>query len=303
MSKKVFNQIKNLLTEARNPDTRNIDTLSTLQILKLINSEDKKIAKAVEKILPDIAKGVELIVDSLKNEGRVFYIGAGTSGRLGVLDAAECPPTFGTSPNMIKGIIAGGKRSLVLSREGAEDNKKMGKSDIRKNKVRKNDVVIGIAASKRTPYVLSALSQAKKIGAKTIFIFCNPASSIKAEVDVNISPLLGPEVIMGSTRMKAGTAQKMILNMLTTCSMIRIGKVYQNMMVDLKATSEKLLERSKRIIMLATGVSYKKAENYLKEADNSVKTALVMILVKADKEEAKRRLKKAQGFVRKAIEK
>jgi len=302
LSRKVFNQIKGLLTEARNPYTKNIDTLSTLQILKLINREDKKVARAVERVLPEIAQGVKLLVNCLSGGGRVFYIGAGTSGRLGVLDAAECPPTFGTCPDTIKGIIAGGRRSLVLSREGAEDNRKAGRLDIRINKVRKNDVVIGIAASRRTPYVLSALRQAKRIGAKTIFIFCNPAPSSRIRVNVGISPLLGPEVIMGSTRMKAGTAQKMILNMLTTCSMIRIGKVYQNMMVDLKTTSEKLLERSKRVVMLASGVSYKKAETCLKEADNSVKIALVMILSKVDKREARRRLNKAQGFVRGAIE-
>jgi len=302
LSRKVFNQIKDLVTEARNPDTKRIDSLSVLQILKLINHEDKKVASSVEEVLPQIAKGVDLIVNSLKNKGRLFYIGAGTSGRLGVLDAAECPPTFGTSPDMIKGIIAGGKRSLILSREGAEDNKKAGRLDIRKNKVRKKDVVIGIAASKRTPYVLFALKEAKKIGAKTIFIFCNPISSTNIKVDVAISPVLGPEVIMGSTRMKAGTAQKMILNMLSTASMIRLGKVYENMMVDLRATSQKLIERSKRIVMLATGVNYKKAEAYLNKADGHVKTALVMILAKADKTEAKERLKKTQGFVREAIQ-
>jgi N-acetylmuramic acid 6-phosphate etherase len=301
MSKKVFNQIKDLVTEARNPKTRRIDASSTLQILKLINQEDKKVAKAVEKAIPDVAKGVSLMVNSLRNKGRVFYIGAGTSGRLGVLDAAECPPTFGTLPNMIKGIIAGGKRSLILSREGAEDNSEAGRLDIRKNKVKKGDVIIGIAASKRTPYVLSALKEARRIGAKTIFIYCNPISSANIKVDVAISLILGPEVIMGSTRMKAGTAQKMILNMLSTASMIKLGKVYENMMVDLKGTSQKLVERSKRIIMLATGVNYKKAEAYLNKADGHVKTALVMILASVDKREAKRRLAMAQGFVRETI--
>lgn len=302
MSRKVFNQIKNLVTEARNPKTRRIDTSSTLQILKLINQEDKKIAKVIEKVLPQVAKGVNLIVNSLRNEGRLFYIGAGTSGRLGVLDAAECPPTFGTSPDIIKGIIAGGKRSLILSREGAEDDEKAGRFDIRKNKIKKGDVVVGIAASKRTPYVLFALKEAKKIGAKTIFVFCSPLSSVKIGPDVTISPILGPEVVMGSTRMKAGTAQKMILNMLTTASMIRLGKVYENMMVDLKATSQKLIERSKRIIMLATGVSYGKAEYYLNKADGHVKTALVMVLAKVSRYEAKKRLERNRGFVRRAVE-
>ncbi len=301
MSKTVFNQIKDLTTEARNPRTENIDSLSIPQILKLINREDEKVANSVERILPAIAKGVDLIVDSFKKGGRLFYVGAGTSGRLGVLDAAECPPTFGTSPSLIKGIIAGGKRSLILSREGAEDDRDAGRLDIRKNKIRKGDVVVGIAASKRTPYVLAALRESKRIGAGTIFVFCNPPSPSNINVDVSISPLPGPEAIMGSTRMKAGTAQKMILNMLTTASMIRLGKVYGNMMVDLRATSEKLLERSKRIVMLATKVSYKQSELYLKRADGSVKTAIVMILAKVDKHEAQQRLARNHGFVRKAI--
>ena len=308
MSKKVFNQIIDLVTEERNPDTLDIDTKSTLQILELINKEDKKVALAVEKEIPNIAKAVDLIVNAFRNKGRLFYIGAGTSGRLGVLDAAECPPTFGTPPGMIKGIIAGGRRTLVRSKEGVEDDFKAGAKDLGKNKITKKDVVVGIAASRRTPYVLGALERAKKVGAKTIFIFCNPisrhrirASQLKTKVDVAISPILGPEVIAGSTRMKAATAQKMILNMLTTTSMIKLGKVYQNLMVDLQARSEKLVERSKRIIMMATGVGYKKAEKYLERAGGVVKTALVMILADVDKKTAEKRLKKAGGFVAKAI--
>ncbi len=301
LGKKVFNQIKDLVTEERNPGTFDIDTKSTLQILKLINKEDKKVALAVEKEIPNIAKAVDLIVNAFKNKGRLFYVGAGTSGRLGVLDAAECPPTFGTNPGMIKGIIAGGRRTLVRSKEGVEDDFEAGAKDVGRNKVSAKDVVVGVAASRRTPYVLGALEKAKRVGAKTVFIFCNPTPKLKTRVDVAISPILGPEVIAGSTRMKAGTAQKMILNMLTTASMIKLGKVYQNLMVDLQARSEKLEERSKRIIMMATGANYKKAERYLEKADGKVKTALVMILANVDKETARKKLRKAKSFVTKAI--
>jgi N-acetylmuramic acid 6-phosphate etherase len=302
LSKKVFNQIKELVTEERNPDTFDIDTKSTLQILKSISKEDKKVALAVEKEIPNIARAVDLIVNAFKNKGRLFYVGAGTSGRLGVLDAAECPPTFGTSPGMIRGIIAGGRRTLVRSKEGVEDDFMAGAKDLGRNKISKKDVVVGIAASRRTPYVLGALEKAREVGAKTIFIFCNPTSKLKTKVDVAISPILGPEVIAGSTRMKAGTAQKMILNMLTTASMIKMGKVYQNLMVDLQARSEKLKERSKRIIMMTTGVDYKKAKEYLEKADGKVKTALVMLLANVDKKTAEKRLKETGGFIAKAID-
>jgi N-acetylmuramic acid 6-phosphate etherase len=301
LSRRVFEEIKGLITEKRNRKTLFIDRKSTLEILKLINSEDKKVAFCVEKTLPSIAKGVELIVKALKNGGRLFYVGAGTSGRLGVLDAAECPPTFGTNPKMIKGIISGGYKTLIRSQEGVEDKYFQGKEDIRKNKITEKDVVVGIAASRRTPYVLGALEQAKKLKAKTIFIFCNPLKNLKIKTDVSINPVVGSEVIMGSTRMKSGTAQKMVLNMLSTASMVKLGKVYQNMMVDLRATSEKLLERSKRIIMIATGVDYHLAEKYLKKADGSVKEALVMILANIDKKEAEKRLRKAGGFIYQAI--
>jgi len=267
----------------------------------VINAEDKKVPKTIERELPQIAKGVELIVRAFKKGGRLFYIGAGTSGRLGVLDAAECPPTFGTDPKMIKGIIAGGYKCLIRSKEGVEDNLKAGAMDLKKVGLKKEDVVVGVAASKRTPYVLGALKYAKKVKAKTIFVFCNPGKGLKVKPDVVISPVLGPEVITGSTRMKAGTAQKLILNMLTTCSMIKMGKVYQNLMVDLQAKSQKLSERSKRIIMEVTGVNYKQAEKYLYLSGGKVKTALVMILCKVDRVEAEKRLKKAGGFVRKAL--
>ena len=303
MSRKVFEEIKNLVTESRNPATFDIDSKSTLQILKLINAEDQKVPLAVEKQIPQIARGVELIVKAFKKGGKLIYIGAGTSGRLGVLDAAECPPTFGTDPKMIKGIIAGGFKSLIRSREGVEDNLRAGEKDLKRAGLKRGDVVVGIAASKRTPYVLGALTYAKKVGAKTIFIFCNPIKGLKVKPDVIISPVLGPEVVTGSTRMKAGTSQKLVLNMLSTASMIKIGKVYGNLMVDLQAKSQKLTERSKRIIMLVTGVNYKQAEKYLRLSEGSVKTSLVMILLNVDRKEAEKRLKKAGGFVRKAVAK
>jgi len=301
LAKAVFEQIKDLVTEQRNPKTMDIDSGSTLKILRLINQEDKKVPYGVEKELPQIAKAVDLVVDSLKNGGRLFYIGAGTSGRLGVLDAAECPPTFGTNPEMIQGVIAGGKGTLIRSKEGVEDNYQAGASDLKKRGITRKDVVVGIAASRRTPYVLGGLEYAKKIKARTIFIFCNPTSELAITPDVVISPVLGPEVLAGSTRMKAGTAQKLILNMLTTVAMIKLGKVYQNLMVDLKATSQKLKERAKRIVMLVTGIDYEQAEKYLERADYQVKTALVMILGKVDKNEANKSLKAADGLVKGAL--
>jgi N-acetylmuramic acid 6-phosphate etherase len=302
LSKKVFFQIEKALTEQRNPRTFKIDTLPTLEILKLINTEDHKPALAVRKELKSIARAVELVTAALKKGGRLFYLGAGTSGRLGVLDAAECPPTFGTDPKQIRGVIAGGYRTLIRSREGVEDNLKAGAADLRRVRLSRKDVVTGIAASKRTPYVLGGLQYAKRVGAKTVFIYCNPNFKADFKADVEICPKVGPEVITGSTRMKAGTAQKMVLNLISTAAMIKLGKVYQNLMVDLRATSQKLVERSKRTIMLVTGVSYSTAEKYLKSSGGSVKTALVMILAKLDKKEAEKRLQKAQGFVRTAIE-
>jgi N-acetylmuramic acid 6-phosphate etherase len=302
LSRKVFREIQSALTEQRNPKSFKIDTLSTLEILDLINREDRKPALAVQRELKKIAKAVEIVVKALKSGGRLFYLGAGTSGRLGVLDAAECPPTFGTDPKQIRGIIAGGYGTLIRSKEGVEDNFKAGEQGLKKVKLNKGDVVIGIAASKRTPYVLGALQYAKKVGSKTIFIYCNPNFRTSFKADLEICPKVGPEVITGSTRMKAGTAQKMVLNLISTAAMIKLGKVYQNLMVDLQATSQKLVERSKRTIMLVTGVNYQTAQKYLKLSGGSVKTALVMILGKCSKTEALGRLKQAGGFVRKALE-
>lgn len=298
----VFEELAGLVTEARNPATRDIDTKSVEEILRLINREDKKVPLCVEREIPYIAQAVEIVVNALRRGGRLFYIGAGTSGRLGVLDAAECPPTYGTDPEMIQGVIAGGYPALVQSIEGVEDQKEQGIEDLKARGFNKKDVACGIAASRRTPYVLGAIQWARTIGAKTIYITSNPRSEMKVAVDVAICPVVGPEVIMGSTRMKAGTAQKLVLNMLTTTTMIRLGKVYQNMMVDLQMKSKKLEERSKRTMMMVTGVDYQKAEEVLAEAGGHVKTALVMILAKLSREEAEKRLKKSHGFVRKALE-
>ncbi|MCX7874745.1 MAG: N-acetylmuramic acid 6-phosphate etherase [Melioribacteraceae bacterium] len=300
--KKLFEEIAALSTEQRNKNSMNIDLASTSEILKIINNEDKIVPFAVEKELPFIEQAVEIIVNAIKNGGRLLYFGAGTSGRLGVVDASECPPTYGTPYGLIEGYIAGGKEAMFRAQEGAEDYEENGANDVIKAKVNNKDVVCGIAASRRTPYVIGAVKKAKELGAKTLYITCTPRSTFNIDnVDVPICVDVGPEVIMGSTRMKSGTAQKLVLNMLTTASMIRLGKVYENMMIDLQMTNKKLEERSKRIVMTITGVNYDKAEEYLKKAKGHVKTALVMILANVDYNEAQLRLIKADGFVRKAI--
>ncbi len=302
-TKTLFTELSKLTTEQRNPHSMDIDASSTEEILKIINDEDKTIPYAVEKELPYIAQAVELIVKALKNGGRLLYFGAGTSGRLGVIDASECPPTFGTPYGMIEGYIAGGKEAMFRAQEGAEDYEENGAKDILLAQVNNKDVVCGIAASRRTPYVIGAVKKAKELGATTLYITCNPRKDFNIkEVDVAICPYVGPEVIMGSTRMKSGTAQKLVLNMLTTTSMIRMGKVYENMMIDLQMTNKKLFERSKKIVMTITGVSYDEAAKYLQQAGGHVKTALVMIKAGVNADDARERLIKADGFVRKAIE-
>jgi N-acetylmuramic acid 6-phosphate etherase len=298
---KLFDELKNLVTERRNPKTSEIDSNSIEEILHIINGEDKQIPYVVEKEIPYIKQAVEILVQAFKNGGRLIYIGAGTSGRLGVLDASECPPTFGTDPEMIRGLIAGGPAALVRSQEGVEDKREQGALDLMKLNFTTRDVACGIAASRRTPYVVGAIEKAREIGAKTIFITCTPREEMNLQVDVAICPVVGPEVIMGSTRMKSGTAQKLVLNMLTTTTMIRLGKVYGNMMVDLQMTSKKLVERSKRTVMIVTDVDYETAEKVLKEANGHVKTALVMILKHVSQEEAQKRLKLSDGFVRGAL--
>lgn len=308
--KELFEQLKRLSTEQRNPASMDIDARSISDILIMINTEDKRVAVAVEKELEYIGKAVEIVVRSLKSGGRLLYAGAGTSGRLGVLDAAECPPTYGTPPEMVQGMIAGGEKAMFRSQEGAEDKQENGARDIEERNVNEKDVVCGIAASLRTPYVIGAVKEAKRLGAKTLYVTTNSRTrfyspeftEVSKVVDVAICPEVGPEVIMGSTRMKSGTAQKLVLNMITTAAMVRLGKVYENMMIDLQMTNEKLRERSKRIVMTITGVEYEEAADYLEKAGGHVKTALVMIKANVGRDEAQRRLKRADGFVRAAID-
>lgn len=278
-----------------------LDQLDTEGILRLINMEDKLVPLAVEREIPYIARAVELIVESMKKGGRLLYFGAGTSGRLGVVDASECPPTFGTDPRQVVGIMAGGQAAMFRSQEGAEDNEAQGRKDVDAHGVTGVDTVCGIAASRRTPYVVAAVARARELGARTIYVTTNPRSEFNLAVDVAICPEVGPEVVMGSTRMKSGTAQKLVLNMLTTATMVMLGKVYQNMMVDLQLTNNKLVERSKRIIMMATGVDYPTAAEYLQQAGGHVKTAIVMIAAGVSVDEARRRIAKADGFVRAAM--
>lgn len=297
----LFSELQHLATEQRNPASRNIDLASVRKILEIIHAEDRKVPDAVRTEIPYIAEAVELIVDAFQQDGRLFYAGAGTSGRLGIVDASECPPTFGSDPEMVQGIIAGGPAAVFRSQEGAEDLESNGVDALTEAGVRPPDVVCGIAASRRTPFVVGAIRHARAIGCNTIYITCNPRQHFDLEVDVAICPVVGPEVIMGSTRMKSGTAQKLVLNMLTTASMIRLGKVYENMMVDLQTTNAKLVERSKRTVMTVTGVSYAEAAELLDRAKGHVKTALVMHLAGVGAEEAARRLEKAGGFVRAAI--
>lgn len=295
-------QLAGLLTEQRNPRSMRLDTLSTEGILRLINTEDKLVPLAVEREIPYIARAVELIVESLKRGGRLLYFGAGTSGRLGVVDASECPPTFGTDPQLVVGVMAGGHPAMFRSQEGAEDNEEQGRKDVDTHTVGPDDTVCGIAASRRTPYVVAAVSHARSRGARTIYITTNPRKEFDLDVDVAICPEVGPEVLMGSTRMKSGTAQKLVLNMMTTTAMVRLGKVFENMMVDLQLTNRKLVERSKRIVMMATGVDYPTAAGFLERAGGHVKTALVMIRAGVDADEARRRIARAGGFVRGAID-
>jgi N-acetylmuramic acid 6-phosphate etherase len=301
MSQDLSNALARLLTEQRNPVSMNLDQMSTEEILTLINSQDKLVPVAVEKEIPYIAQAAEFVVNSLSRGGRLLYFGAGTSGRLGVVDASECPPTFGTPPEQVVGIMAGGHAAMFKSQEGAEDNEAQGRKDVDAQNVGPLDTVCGIAASRRTPYVVAAVARAKELGARTIYVTTNPRADFDLNVDVAICPEVGPEVLMGSTRMKSGTAQKLVLNMLTTSAMIKLGKVYENMMVDLQLTNKKLVERSKRILMMATSVDYETAADFLQRADGHVKSAIVMIKTGVSLAEARKRIAAADGFVRKAI--
>jgi len=294
--------LKALTTESQNEQTMQIDTAQPMDILRMMNEEDKKIAQAVENVLQDVEVAVNYAFESFKQGGRLIYMGAGTSGRLGVLDAVECPPTFSTDPSMVQGIIAGGENAFIKAVEGAEDKPEAGVEDLKKIGLNEKDTVIGIAASGRTPYIIGALKYARSVKAKTVALSCNENALISKEADTAIEVVVGPEVLTGSTRLKAATAHKMILNMISTSSMILLGKAYENLMIDVHVSNEKLKERAINIIMKVTDVSYDQALQALEAADLQVKIAIVMIKRNLNKEEAMKILEQSDGYVRKAIE-
>ena len=301
MAENLLQTLSTLITEQRNPNSMHVDSLSALEIVQLMNEEDKQVPLAIEKCLPQIAQAVERIVAVFQQGGRLVYIGAGTSGRLGVLDASECPPTFGVSPEMVKGIIAGGERALRHPIEGAEDSKEQAVIDLQTIQFSSKDVLVGIAASGRTPYVIGALEYAKSLGSVTVSISSNPNSAMANIVDIAIDTVVGPEVLTGSSRLKSGTAQKLVLNMLTTASMILMGKCYQNLMVDVQASNEKLKTRAIRIVMQATDCDKALAEETLKLADQNAKLAIMMILSGLDRAQAEALLEKHQGKLQLAL--
>ena len=301
MAENLLQTLSTLITEQRNPNSMHVDSLSALEIVQLMNEEDKQVPLAIEKCLPQIAQAVERIVATFQQGGRLVYIGAGTSGRLGVLDASECPPTFGVSPEMVKGIIAGGERALRHPIEGAEDSKTHAVVDLQTIQFSSKDVLVGIAASGRTPYVIGALEYAKSLGSVTVSIASNPNSAMANIVDIAIDTVVGPEVLTGSSRLKSGTAQKLVLNMLTTASMILMGKCYQNLMVDVQASNEKLKARAIRIVMQATDCDKAIAEETLKQADQNAKLAIMMILSGLDRAQAEALLEKHQGKLQLAL--
>lgn len=294
--------LSKLTTESRNQNTLDIDKVSTIEMVKKINNEDKKVAEAVEKETPQIAKSIDGIVDRIHKGGRLIYMGAGTSGRLGILDASECPPTYGVSEELVQGLIAGGHEAIFRAKEGAEDSKELAVNDLKEKNLNSNDIVVGLAASGRTPYVIGGLEYANEIGALTISITCNKDSEVSKTSKIAISPVVGAEVVTGSTRLKAGTAQKLVLNMLSTGTMIKLGKVYGNLMVDVRATNEKLVERAKRIVCEATNVSTEEATKYLEETKFDVKLAIFMILSGLNKEKAEEKLVENKGYIAKALE-
>ena len=293
--------LERLLTEKRNPDTKNIDMLSTLEIVSAIQREDEKVAAAVKMTLPDVAASVELIVDALKRGGRLFYLGAGTSGRLGVLDAAECPPTFSTEPELVQAIIAGGNAAMFQAVEGAEDDSQQARLDLQSRGLKPQDAVVGLSASGRTPYVIGGLRYAKQIGAVRLAVVCVPDAEMAADAQITMAALVGPEVIAGSTRMKAGTAQKMLLNMLSTATMVRLGKTYGNLMVDVRATNAKLTARVQRMVKDVTGASEQEVAIALEQAAGSAKTAIVMLLGRCSAQQSVQLLAQAHGSVRHAL--
>lgn len=295
-------ELARLSTESRNANSKNLNQLSTMEVLKTINNEDKKVADAVEKVLPAIEIAIEHVFQAFQKGGRLFYVGAGTSGRLGVIDASECPPTFMTPPEMVQTIMAGGNEAYTNAAEGSEDNEEQGALDLREKELTQNDVVIGITASGRTPYPIGAVKYAHEIGAYTVSLSCNSDSEISEFADCNIEVVVGPEVLTGSTRMKAATAHKMVLNMISTTVMVKLGKVYENLMVDVHASNYKLLERAKSIIMEITNVTYKEAEKTLLLADKEVKPAIVMIEANVPLEKAKEAILQSNGYVGNAID-
>ena len=301
MAENLLQTLSTLITEQRNPNSMHVDSLSALEIVQLMNDEDKQVPLAIKKCLPQIAQAVERIVSAFQRGGRLVYIGAGTSGRLGVLDASECPPTFGVSPEMVKGIIAGGERALRHPIEGAEDSKAQAVVDLQTIQFSSKDVLVGIAASGRTPYVIGALEYAKGLGSVTVSIASNPNSAMANIVDIAIDTVVGPEVLTGSSRLKSGTAQKLVLNMLTTASMILMGKCYQNLMVDVQASNEKLKARAIRIVMQATDCNKALAEETLKQADQNAKLAIMMILSGLDRAQAEALLEKHHGKLQLAL--
>ncbi len=295
----IITQLKNLTTETINHNSTDIDIISTIDKLKIINAEDQKVALAINEVIVDIAQVVDLVTNALKSNGRLIYIGAGTSGRLGILDAVECPPTYGVDYNTVVGVIAGGEQAFIKAQEGAEDSEDLAVIDLQKINLTDKDILCGIAASGRTPYVIGALKYANSIGAKTVAISCNTNAVISKYANLKIELNLGAEVITGSTRMKAGTAQKLILNMISTTTMINLGKTYKNLMVDVKTSNDKLKARAKKIIMDATEVNFEIAEKYLNLANGHVKTAIVMLLHNVDYHSATDMLNNAKGVIRK----
>jgi len=294
-------ELKKLDTERRNARTMHIDELSTMDMLTLINEEDHRVAEAVRLTLPEIARAVDVVYEKLRGGGRLIYCGAGTSGRLGLLDAVECPPTYGVEPGIVVGLLAGGHGAFVKAVEGAEDRRELGEEDLRSVGFGEGDVLVGIAASGRTPYVIGAMDYARSVGAPVICVVCCSDSEMSRHADVCIAPLPGPEVVTGSSRMKSGTAQKLVLNMISTGAMIKLGKVYGNLMVDVKCSNEKLYRRAVSIVCEATGVDEETARRTLEVCGYSCKTAIVMLLLDVDKEEAEALLDGAEGRIARAV--
>lgn len=290
-----------LVSETRNPQTMDLDALSTLELVHRFNQQDTLVAEAVKATLPDVASAVDAAAEALKSGGRIIYMGAGTSGRLGVLDASECPPTFGVPHGLVVGLIAGGPGALLKAVEGAEDNAQLGEDDLIALNLMPQDLVVGLAASGRTPYVIGGLKYARKTGCTTVAISCNPDSPITREADIAISPVVGPEALTGSTRLKSGTAQKLVLNMISTGAMVKFGKVYQNLMVDMKATNIKLMDRACRMVVEATGIARAEAETLLRQTDFDVKPAILMALSGLNAHAAREKLAAHQGFLRAAL--